>query len=130
MWKHHRKPPGFLRPLYPIIYFHFRIDKVFWSKWITHIFKKKKSYLYMFHIRQILLFSGWLAISSYNIRNSHTFFLSSINLHYHQNHILQQQSLTLTTTGKVIRCKEYFRFATEYIFPKRKSTRYSSQIKF
>lgn len=47
------------------------------------------------------------------------FFLSPINLHYYQNHILQQQTLTLMTTGKVIRCKEYFRFATEYIFPKK-----------
>lgn len=47
------------------------------------------------------------------------FFLSPINLHYYQNHFLQQQTLTLTTTGKVIRCKEYFRFATEYIFPKK-----------
>lgn len=129
MWKHHRKPPGFLRPLYPIIYFHFRIDKVFWSKWITHILKKKVISLYVSYKADFTIFRLTCNFLIQYKKFSH-FFLSPINLHYYQNHILQQQTLTLTTTGKVIRCKEYFRFATEYIFPKRKSTRYSSQIKF
>lgn len=112
-----------------IIYFHFRIDKVFWSKWITHIFKKKVISLYVSYKADFTIFRLTCNFLIQYYKFSH-FLLSPINLHYYQNHILQQQTLTLTTTGKVIRCKEYFRFATEYIFPKRKSTRYSSQIKF